>query len=231
MKSILGQPVDLDSALLKQALTHRSASKKNNERLEFLGDSILSLVISEWLYRHFPALSEGQLSRLRASLVKGETLAEVARRYQLGDALLLGSGELKSGGFDRSSVLADAVEALFGAVLIDKGHDQAREFILNALQPWLDKVDPEGNLKDPKSRLQEILQKRAMPLPEYTTVSESGKDHNKQFVVECAVDNLGLKVQSRGASRKRAEQDAADKMLKMLPFNSAEKNQGNHPAR
>ncbi len=220
MKTLLGQSIKLDPALLKQALTHRSASKKNNERLEFLGDSILQLVVSEWLFRHFPQLSEGQLSRLRASLVKGETLAEVARRYQLGDSLILGSGELKSGGFDRSSVLADAVEALFGAVLIDKGYEAARQFILTTLQPWLEKVDPEGNLKDPKSRLQEILQKRALALPEYTTLSESGKDHNKQFVVQCAVDELGLKVQSQGASRKRAEQDAAEKMLQRLPFTS-----------
>ena len=220
MKTLLGQSIELDPALLRQALTHRSASKKNNERLEFLGDSILQLVVSEWLFRHFPQLSEGQLSRLRASLVKGETLAEVARRYQLGDSLILGSGELKSGGFDRASVLADAVEALFGAVLIDKGHEAARQFILTTLQPWLEKVDPEGNLKDPKSRLQEILQKRALALPEYTTLSESGKDHNKQFVVQCAVDELGLKVQSQGASRKRAEQDAADKMLQRLPFSS-----------
>lgn len=224
MKTVLGQSLQLEPALLRQALTHRSASKKNNERLEFLGDSILQLVVSEWLFRRFPQLSEGQLSRLRASLVKGETLAEVARRYQLGDSLVLGSGELKSGGFDRSSVLADAVEALFGAVLIDKGYEAARQFILTTLRPWLEKVDPEGNLKDPKSRLQEILQKRALALPEYTTLSETGKDHNKQFVVQCAVDELGLKVQSQGASRKRAEQDAADKMLQRLPFASSAKN-------
>jgi len=217
VKTILGQSVALQPALLKQALTHRSAGKKNNERLEFLGDSILSLVVSEWLYRNFPTLSEGQLSRLRASLVKGETLAEVARRYQLGDSLVLGSGELKSGGFDRSSVLADAVEALFGAVLIEQGHEAARQFILAVLKPWLDKIDPETNLKDPKSRLQEMLQKRALPLPEYRTLSESGQDHNKHFVVECAVPPLGLKVISEGASRKRAEQDAAGKMLQRLP--------------
>ncbi len=217
MKKILGQSIQLDPELLQQALTHRSAGKKNNERLEFLGDSILSLVVSEWLYCHFPQLSEGQLSRLRASLVKGETLAEVARSYGLGDALILGSGELKSGGFDRASVLADAVEALFGAVLVDKGFDSARRFILAVFRPWLEKIDPQDNLKDPKSRLQEVLQKNALSLPEYTTLSESGKDHKKEFVVACSVPQLGLSTQSRAGSRKRAEQEAARKMLCQLP--------------
>ncbi|MCF6319204.1 MAG: ribonuclease III, partial [Proteobacteria bacterium] len=143
MKKILGQKIKFDQhERLIQALTHRSANKTNNERLEFLGDSILGFVTTKWLYNQFPNLPEGKLSRMRSSLVKGETLAEIARHYELGSDLILGVGELKSGGFNRSSVLADAVEAIFGAVLIDKGTHVAEEFILSVMQGWLQNIDP-----------------------------------------------------------------------------------------
>lgn len=157
---ILGQKIEFNQPeLLERALTHRSAAKKNNERLEFLGDSILSFVITKWLYDNFSHLPEGKLSRMRSTLVKGTTLAEIAKEYDLSNQLILGAGELKSGGFNRSSVLADAVEAIFAAVFLDQGIEKSENFIRTVMKKWLDNVDPDVTDKDAKTRLQEYLQK------------------------------------------------------------------------
>ena len=165
---ILGIKIDWhNDQWIQQALTHRSAGKLNNERLEFLGDSILSLVISTYLFNQFENLTEGELSRLRSQLVKGKTLAAVGRHYQLGQQIKLGQGEIKSGGVNKSSVLADAVEAVFGAVLIDQGFEEAKNFVEQVMQPWLKNIDPTLIKKDPKSELQEILQQQGLNLPEY----------------------------------------------------------------
>ena len=205
-----------DPGLFEVALTHRSAGSRNNERLEFLGDSILSLTISTELFHRFPQAKEGQLSRMRASLVKGETLAKLARELSLGDYLVLGSGELKSGGFRRESILADAMEAIFGAILLDSDVEQVRDIILALYRPLLDKASPERVMKDPKTRLQEHLQSRHHPLPDYRVLSVTGADHNQHFVVRCAVPALDQSVDGEGGSRRKAEQAAADAMLTIL---------------
>lgn len=202
--------------LLKQALTHRSMGSANNERLEFLGDAILNFVIAEDLYRRFPSADEGCLSRLRANLVKGETLAVVARRIELGDALLLGPGELKSGGFRRDSILAGALEAVIGAVYLDGGLEPARALILGLLAEELRQASPHGAIKDAKTRLQEYLQGRRLPLPTYSVTAVEGSDHDQVFEVACQVSGLGAAVVGRGSSRRRAEQEAAEQALQRL---------------
>lgn len=203
--------------LLETALTHRSAGSRNNERLEFLGDSILSFVISAELYRRFPKADEGSLSRLRASLVKGETLAKLARKLEMGDYLNLGSGELKSGGFRRDSILADALEAVFGAVYLDSDIRRAGELILRLYGELLDTATVSvSDLKDPKTRLQELLQAQHQPLPNYSVVSMEGEAHAQTFVVRCDVDGLTNPAMGSGPSRRRAEQAAADQALKLL---------------
>ncbi|HFC29827.1 MAG TPA: ribonuclease III [Oceanospirillales bacterium] len=217
MQKILGQSLSFDDPkLLTQALTHRSAGKSNNERLEFLGDSILSFVITKWLFQRFPQLSEGKLSRMRANLVKGITLAEVARHYNLGDKLILGVGELKSGGFNRSSVLADVVEALFGAIFLDKGIDATEKFILTAMSQWLEKINPNISDKDAKTRLQELVQKQGFAIPSYKLIGTQGEDHLKTFEICCNVEELSIKQTALNRSRKKAEQAAAQKVLKLL---------------
>jgi ribonuclease-3 len=217
MERILGHPITFfQNELIQQALTHRSVTKKNNERLEFLGDSILNSTTAIWLYHHFPNISEGKLSRMRSNLVKGETLAEVARYYNLGDQLKLGVGELKSGGFNRASVLADAVEAVFGAVFIDKGFEPAQQFILKVMQAWFEKSDPSISDKDSKTRLQEYLQKKSMQIPIYTLVSEKGQDHRKTFEVQCEVVELKLSSKAERRSRKKAEQESAQLLLEKI---------------
>ena len=217
MAKILGQDVKFNNInLLKQALTHRSAGKNNNERLEFLGDSILSFVITKWLYHHFNKLSEGKLTRIRATLVKGETLAEIARHYNIGDQLILGAGELKSGGFNRSSVLADVVESVFGAVFIDKGIDLAEKFILCVMDSWLLKVDPNASDKDAKTRLQEYLQKRGLSIPNYSLIEKSGKDHLQIFTMQCSINELKLSEKAVNRSRKKAEQQVAQNILNKI---------------
>ena len=214
---ILGQTVEWSNhSILHQALTHRSVGKNNNERLEFLGDSILSLVISSILYQQYPQLSEGELSRLRSQLVKGKTLAEVARFYQLGASIKLGQGEIKSGGVNKSSVLADAVEAIFGAVLLDQGFARATHFIQQVMEPWLEKVDPTVIKKDAKSQLQEMLQQQGRELPVYKMLEESEINQTTQFKVSCAVISLGITIESLGSSIKKAEQSAADKVIALL---------------
>jgi len=205
-----------DQALLTLALTHRSFAGRNNERLEFLGDAILNFVAGEALYQRFPQAREGQLSRLRARLVKGETLAILARGFELGEYLRLGSGELKSGGFRRESILADALEALIGAIYLDAGMDMARERVLAWLTQELDSLTLVDTNKDPKTRLQEFLQSRASELPCYEVVDIQGEPHCRTFFVQCTVDLLNEKTQGQGASRRIAEQVAAAAALVAL---------------
>ncbi|WP_324731424.1 ribonuclease III [Pseudomonas paeninsulae] len=198
-----------DQDLMVLALTHRSFAGLNNERLEFLGDAILNFVAGEVLFQRFPLAREGQLSRLRARLVKGETLAILARGFNLGDYLRLGSGELKSGGFRRESILADALEALIGAIYLDAGMDAARERVVAWLTNELESLTLVDTNKDPKTRLQEFLQSRACELPRYDVVDIQGDPHCRTFVVECQISLLNDKTLGQGASRRIAEQVAA----------------------
>lgn len=195
--------------LFTQALTHRSHGTLHNERLEFLGDSILNCVIAAELYRRFAKLREGDLSRLRANLVRQETLHQMAAGLSLGDHLRLGEGELKSGGFARPSILADAMEALVGAVFLDGGFDAAQEMIRRLYRDTLDQVDPKNLGKDPKTLLQELLQSRRLGLPLYSVVSTQGAAHNQRFEVACVVPELDIRTIGFGASRRLAEQEAA----------------------
>lgn len=196
-------------ALLTQALTHRSFGTPHNERLEFLGDSVLSLVISTRLYQAFPRLSEGELSRVRAHLVKEPTLVEIATALGLGAYLRLGEGEIKSGGARRPSILADALEAIFGAIYLDGGFGKAEEVIVRLFDPLIGRLEPKRLSKDPKTRLQEYLQGRRLKLPTYTIVATEGEAHEQRFRVECAIPELGIRVTGEGTSRRRAEQEAA----------------------
>ena len=203
--------------LLKQALTHRSYSRThNNERLEFLGDSVLSLVISQFLFQQLPEANEGELSRIRASLVKEETLANVARDIDLGDHIHLGGGELKSGGFRRSSILSDALEAVIGAIYLDSNFDQAKEAVLYFYRDYLQTIPDSEVLKDPKTRLQELLQAQQKDLPSYEVIQTVGKDHDQTFTVKCQVASLSLETTGKGTSRKKAEQVAAETALRKL---------------
>lgn len=211
-----------DAALLERALTHRSHDAANNERLEFLGDALLNFVIAEALFLARPRAEEGALSRLRSSLVREETLASLARSLALGDRLRLGEGELKSGGWRRASVLADAFEALIGAVYLDGGFEAAREVALNQFSALLgDLPDPE-TLKDPKTRLQEWLQARTRPLPAYEVLSESGPPHRRVFLVRCRLADDVAVSEAAGASRRGAEQAAAERMLRRLGAEAGE---------
>jgi ribonuclease III len=205
----------IDGTLLEAALTHRSAGSINYERLEFLGDAILNFIIAEEIYRRFPQAHEGELSRLRASLVKEETLAQLARYMELGQHLILGQGEQKSGGHRRASTLADALEALIGAVYLDGGFAACREMIVSLYRERLDAASPSTDLKDPKTRLQEYLQSRRLPPPLYNVLEISGEAHAQTFRMECVVQGRES-TQGTGSSRRRAEQDAAEKMLELL---------------
>ena len=197
------------ASLLQQALTHRSHSLAHNERIEFLGDSILNCCIAEELYRRFGELKEGELSRLRASLVRQEALAELAQQLELGTYLRLGEGELKSGGFRRPSILADSLEALFGAVFLDGGFGAAQGVIRSLYTSLLEHLDPQTLGKDPKTLLQESLQARRIPLPQYAVVATKGAAHKQQFQVECHIPELAIRTTGFGASRRLAEQEAA----------------------
>jgi ribonuclease-3 len=203
-------------SLLQQALTHRSAGAPNNERLEFLGDGVLNFIVAAELFHAKPHAAEGELSRLRASLVRRETLARIARDIHLGDYLCLGTGELKSGGFTRETILADALEAVIGAVFLDGDFDACRDMVARLWRPYLGALPEATELKDPKTRLQEYLQGKKISLPEYRVVDISGKAHEQQFTVECQVKGLQLSVRSPGASRRRAEQAAARRILERL---------------
>lgn len=205
-----------DPGLLERALTHRSRSAINYERLEFLGDSLLGLVISTELYHRFPDLSEGELTRLRASLVKKETLAAIARELDLGECLVLGGGEMKSGGFDRDSILADALEGVFGAVYEDGGIEAAQALVRRLYGPHLVRLDARAVPKDPKTRLQEHLQRQSLPVPIYNVLHVSGEPHNQVFVVECRIPDLSLITRGEGATRRAAEQQAASQALDRL---------------
>jgi len=205
------------SDLLEQALTHRSYSRnKNNERLEFLGDSVLNLVISQYIYEHEPGADEGDLSRIRSSLVNEEALARVARDIGLGDFIYLGGGELKSGGFRRSSILSDTLEAIIGAIYLDTGFDKARDTILFLYRNYLRTLPDIDTLKDAKTQLQEYLQSKQLDLPEYTVIKTTGKSHDQVFTVSCRVTSLQVQSSGTGSSRKKAEQNAAKKMLDQL---------------
>ncbi len=204
------------TAYLKQALTHCSAGSENYERFEFLGDSILSFVIANELFHRFPSHTEGQLSRLRSFLVRGEMLAELAKELGLGDFLFLGQGELKSGGFRRASILADSLEAVFAAVFFDGGINAAKEVILKIFHSRLEDPNLNDCLKDAKTQLQEYLQAEKYSLPEYTLVKVDGDEHDQMFYVTCAVSGIALTTQGQGPNRRKAEQLAAKSLLEQL---------------
>jgi len=206
--------------LLQLALTHRSMGAKNNERLEFLGDSILGMVISNELFNRFPNEKEGVLTRLRSSLVKGETLSEIALELNLGEYIKLGSGELKSGGYRRASTLADVVEAIIGAIYLDScvesGIKKIEKIILTIFDSRINNCKPNAVLKDPKTRLQEYLQSKNLQLPIYSVVSISGQEHLQTFKVSCSIAGFSNHVIATGSSRRKAEQAAAEKALVSL---------------
>ncbi len=202
--------------LFKTALTHRSVGAANNERLEYLGDSVLGFVIAQQLYEKFPEAGEGALSRLRASLVNQTSLAELARQHNIGDYLILGSGELKSGGFRRDSILSDALEAIMGALLLDQGIDACRNWILALFADKFAELKVDNWNKDPKTRLQELMQGKRKDLPVYELVSMSGADHAQTFEVKCSVAITAQSTLGCGISRKKAEQAAAESMLSLL---------------
>lgn len=201
---------------LKQALTHRSAATHNNERLEFLGDSILNFAIGKALYDKFPKANEGELSRMRAALVKEETLAIVAREFNLGEYLKLGAGELKSGGYRRESILSDCVEAIIAAIYLDSGIALAQERIYHWYAKLLNEMQPGEAQKDPKTRLQEFLQGRKLPLPRYDVVDIKGEAHNQTFKVSCQVEKVDEIFVGIGSSRRKAEQNAAEQVIQFL---------------
>ncbi len=209
-----------DTGLLREALTHRSAGPKNYERLEFLGDSALNLVISRRLFEKFPRADEGDLSRMRARIVRGRTLAEVATRLQLGKQLILGQGEMNSGGVRRSSILADALESLIGAILLDGGFVACEQAVAQMFYPLIDELPAVELLKDAKTRLQEWLQARGRPLPVYRLVKEEGADHAKRFHVACELDDGSVPVLAMASSRRQAEQLAAADCLRQLEARS-----------
>lgn len=201
---------------LMRALTHRSAAGKHNERLEFLGDSVLSVIISEALFEKFPNSDEGDLSRMRATLVCGRNLAKLAQQFELGDYLVLGPGELKSGGHRRESILADAVEALLGAMYMESGLDLCRNVVLQWYAKQLAEIKPGISHKDPKTRLQEYLQARQRALPVYDVTATQGQAHNQRFTVSCQVEGLAQPICGTGTSRRKAEQHAASQALEQL---------------
>ena len=209
-----GHPFE-NPELLRQALTHRSYSATHNERLEFLGDGVLNCVIAAELFRRFPQLAEGELSRLRASLVNQQSLFEIAQQIELGAQLRLGEGELKSGGARRPSMLADALEAVIGAVFIDGGFEAARAVVLRLFEQPLSAADPLKLAKDAKTQLQEFLQAHRMPLPQYAVISTAGEAHEQIFRVECVIPELNIRTEGEGASRRAAEQAAASRAYEL----------------
>jgi len=205
-----------DLTLFRSALTHRSAAAANNERLEFLGDAVVNLVVARALYLAFASASEGDLSRLRARLVSREPLAEIAGELALGEELQLGSGELKSGGFRRQSILADAFEALCGAMFLDGGLEGVEPVLARLFAARIAGLPAPEALKDAKTRLQEYLQSRSLELPHYAVAGVEGQDHAQSFTVSCDVPSLHLKTSGRGSSRRRAEQEAAERMIETI---------------
>ena len=205
-----------DPSLLQLALTHRSYAAANNERLEFLGDSVLNLVVAQQLYQRFPTLPEGDLSRLRAQLVKESTLCEIAITLELGNHLRMGEGELKSAGWRRPSILADAVEAIVGAVYLDGGYAASEALVIKFYQNKLETIDPKAIDKDAKSQLQEYLQSKKIALPDYNVVSIDGEAHAQSFKVECHIKKLNLVTLGEGTSRRNAEQQAAQLAMEKI---------------
>ncbi len=205
-----------DPALRKRALTHRSASGRNNERLEFLGDGLVNVIVAEALYLRHPTADEGWLTRARAQLVCEASLAGIARELALGEQLELGPGELKSGGFRRDSILADALEALIGAIHLDAGFATCRKTVLGWFSSRFDSLTASGTEKDAKTRLQEWLQARALPLPEYVLLDARGEEHDKVFEVLCRLATPALETVAEGSSRRQAEQGAAARMLERI---------------
>ena len=205
-----------DPHLLRAALTHRSAGSGNNERLEFLGDSVLNMIIAHRLFERHPEVQEGDLSRMRARLVRGATLGEVAASIGLGEEIRLGEGEMKSGGHRRSSILADAFEAALGAIFLDGGYEACRDVVLRLFDPLIAALPAAEELKDAKTRLQEWLQARGRPLPEYVLQREEGADHAKRFFVACRLADDGTTAEESGRSRRKAEQAAAARVLEIL---------------
>jgi ribonuclease-3 len=217
MREIPGIPYRFnDPGLLALALSHRSVGRMNNERLEFLGDAILDFVVSARLYDLKAEDDEGELSRLRARVVRGDTLAELAGKLKLGDYIKLGEGELKSGGFKRDSIRADALEAVLGAIYLDGGFEPCEKAILHICDPLIALLPDASELKDPKTRLQEWLQGQGHPLPEYELLSDDGPPHRKLFVVQCVAPSAGIKVTGKGGSRQKAEQAAAIVALELI---------------
>lgn len=205
-----------EPTLLKIALTHRSKGGDHNERLEFLGDAVVNFVIAEILYQQFPKATEGELSRWRATLVNRDTLAELAKEFELGRYLFLGPGELRSGGSERQSILSCAMEAIIGAVYLDGGFEAARARIVAWYEPWLQTLSSASSHKDPKTLLQEYLQSRRLPLPLYAVEAIEGEAHQQLFTVSCQVEGIAEKSHGQGTSRRRAEQEAAQAMLRVL---------------
>ncbi|CAL4321726.1 Ribonuclease 3 [Buchnera aphidicola (Neophyllaphis podocarpi)] len=199
--------------LLHRALTHRSASNNHNERLEFLGDSILSFVIAAALYHRFPYINEGDMSRMRATLVRGNTLSEIAGEFTLGKYLRLGPGELKSGGYRRESILANAVEALIGGIFLDSNIKKVEKLILKWYESRLNNISPGDKQKDPKTRLQEFLQSKHLPLPSYIIIEICGEAHEQKFTINCEISNFSEDLIGIGSSRRKAEQKAAQNAL------------------
>ena len=207
----------VDPGLLAQALTHRSAAALHNERLEFLGDALVNLFVAEALYTHWPKADEGTLTRARAELVRESSLATIARTLGLGEHLILGPGEMKSGGHRRDSILADAVEAIVGAIYFDAGFAKCRDAVLPWFEPAIAALPPPNKLgKDAKTRLQEWLQGRGKPLPVYRLIAETGDEHAKQFRVACVIAEPALECEGEGTSRRAAEQSAAEKILAVV---------------
>jgi len=206
----------MDQDLFEQALSHRSYSRKNNERLEFLGDAILNCTIAQALFERFPQAKEGQMSRLRAHLVKGDTLAELGREFKLGDYIKLGSGELKSGGYRRDSILADAVEAIIGGMSLDANLETAQKVLLSWFETRLSNLDLKENIKDSKTQLQEYLQARRLALPEYKVIKITGEAHQQYFTVHCFIENVTNPFEGVGTSRRIAEQESALAALKSV---------------
>ena len=208
-----------DPTLLSLALSHRSFASANNERMEFLGDAILGLVVTDYLYQQFPDAREGELSRMRSHIVRGESLAEVAKQLELGSDILLGPGEMKSGGHRRDSILGDTVEALLGAVYLDKGIDASRDRIFDWFKSLLDSALEVKPLKDSKTTLQEWLQQRGKSLPDYKLVDTGGEAHSRLFTVSCKIDAVGQEMTAIATSRRRAEQVVAEQLLTELEKN------------
>jgi len=215
LEKILGYTFN-NKTYLTTALTHRSLGNDNNERLEYLGDALLGFIIAEAIYKLYPRATEGELTRIRATLVKGETLAKLARKLDLGNYIKLGGSELKSGGWRRSSILANTIEALIGAIYLDAGMEICRDSVLQLYGDMLKSSTPETLIKDPKTRLQEYLQSLQVNLPDYSVVLERGEAHDKIFTIRCDIPSMTISVQAEGKSKRNAEQAAAQLALDTL---------------